>query len=278
MMKTHATKSRFDSARSNRYLNHLNSVSGWLSKFSAEAIVAISEFQNERDFQGAVAEIGVHHGKLFLLAYLTTKQDEPALAIDVFGLQHLNTDKSGCGNKTIFLRQLRKWAGDTDGVELIEDSSLNVATEDVLEKVGKIRFFSIDGSHTEEATTHDLRLAESVMTEEGVIALDDCFSEFWPEVSAAVARYLMGNPAFVPFAMTPGKVYLCRTHLKSTYQTMLRERFPRRVDKIARLYGHDDVHIVGVLPWTLKRAAGKTRLGEQIKETRFGRKLKQILP
>lgn len=279
MMKmTHATKSRFDSARSNRYLNHLNSVSGWLSKFSAEAIVALSEFQNERNFQGAVAEIGVHHGKLFLLAYLTTKQHEPALAIDVFDQQHLNIDKSGCGNKTIFLRHLRKWAGDTDGVELIEDSSLNVDTADVLDKVGHIRFFSIDGSHTEEATTHDLRLAESVMTEEGIIALDDCFSEFWPEVSSAVSRYLMRNPAFVPFAMTPGKVYLCRDHLREVYQAMLRERFPRRIDKIARLYGHDGVHIVGVLPWTLKRAAGKTRLGEQIKDTRLGRTLKQMLP
>ena len=57
---TYATKSRFDAARSNRYLHHLNSVSGWLSKFSAEASVALSEFQNERDFQGAVAKIGVH--------------------------------------------------------------------------------------------------------------------------------------------------------------------------------------------------------------------------
>jgi hypothetical protein len=276
-MSTQASKLRFDSAHSDRYLHHLDAVSGWLDKFSAEIILAISAFQNERDFRGAVAEIGVHHGKLFLLAYLTTKKDEPALAIDVFGLQHLNVDKSGCGNKAIFLRQLRKWAGCTDEVSLIEDSSLNVAPRDILDMVGRIRFFSIDGGHTEEATSHDIHLAESVMTDEGVVVLDDCFNESWPEVSAAVARYLTGQPKIVPFAITPGKVFLCRERVKPLYQSMLRDQFPRRIDKVARLYGHD-VQIVGVRPWTFKRAVGQTRFGGQLKDTRIGQKLKAILP
>jgi len=257
-------------------LEHLDSVSGWLNKFSAEVILAISAFQNERNFRGAVSEIGVHHGKLFLLVYLMTKKDEPALAIDVFGLQHLNVDKSGSGDKDIFLKQLRKWAGTTDGINLIEDSSLNVAPKDVVEKVGKIRLFSIDGSHTEEATANDIHLAESVMADEGVIVLDDCFSEYWPEVSAAVARYLLGSPRFVPFAITPGKVFLCSKQAKPLYQTMLRERFPRRIDKLARLYGHP-VQIVGVFPWTLKRAVGQTRLGGRFKKTRLGQILKKLL-
>lgn len=276
-MALQLTTLRFDAARSHRYLHHLDSVSGWLHRFSAEAILAISDFQNERNFHGAVAEIGVHHGKLFLLAYLTTKKDEPALAIDVFDLQHLNVDKSGRGNKSVFLRQLRKWAGSTDGVNLIEDSSLNIEPDDILGKVGPIRLFSIDGSHTEEAASNDIRLAESVMTDEGVVALDDCFSEFWPEVAVAVGRYLLGNPKLVPFAITPGKVFLCRRPFKPLYVAMLRQRFPRRIDKVARLYGHD-VQIVGVLPWTLKRAIGKTRLGGHLKETRLGQKLREILP
>jgi hypothetical protein len=275
-MRVRCEKLRFDSARGDRYLNHLDSVSGWLHRFSAEAILALADFQNQRDFHGAVAEIGVHHGKLFLLTYLATKKDEPALAIDVFSLQHLNVDKSGRGDKAIFFRQLRKWAGTTDGVTVIEDSSLNVSSRDVLESVGRIRLFSIDGSHTEEATANDLRLAESVMTDEGVIVIDDCFSEYWPEVSAAVARYLMGRPKIVPFAITPGKVFLSREPVKQLYQAMLRERFPRRVDKMARLYGHP-VQIVGVLPWTLKRAVGKTRLGGRFKETRLGQKVKELL-
>jgi len=37
----------------------------------------------------------VHHGKLFLVLFLSSQRGEPALAIDVFGLQHLNLDKSG---------------------------------------------------------------------------------------------------------------------------------------------------------------------------------------
>jgi hypothetical protein len=277
-MNTQVSKLRFDSAHGDRYLHHLDSVAGWLDKFSAEVILTTSAFQNESGFHGAVAEIGVHHGKLFLLAYLTTKVDERALAIDVFGLQHLNVDKSGCGNKAVFLRQLRKWAGSTDKINLIEDSSLNVEPRDVLAMVGRIRLFSIDGSHTEEATTHDIHLAVSVLTEEGVVVLDDCFNEYWPEVSAAIARYLTDRPGVVPFAITPGKVFLCGRRFKPFYQAMLRERFPRRIDKTARLYGHDDVQIVGVRPWTLTRAVGQTRLGGHLKDTRLGQKLKAMLP
>jgi hypothetical protein len=256
---------RFDPALAHRYLQNLDSVSGWLHAFSAEVILAVSAFQNERVSRGAVAEIGVHHGKLFLLLYLTTKAGEPAMAIDVFSQQHLNVDKSGHGDKSVFLRQCRKWAGNTDGLSIIEDSSLNLTPREIIENVGTVRLFSIDGGHSEEATANDMALALSVLTDEGVIIIDDCFNEYWPEVVAAVARYLSENDEVVPFAITPGKVFLCRKPMKALYENHLREKFSRRVDKTARLFGHT-VPIIGVLPMTIRRALGRTPMGNKLKQ------------
>ncbi|HEV2069230.1 MAG TPA: hypothetical protein VGR26_05515 [Acidimicrobiales bacterium] len=39
---------------------------------------------NAGTMPGSVGEIGVHHGKLFLLAYLASRRDEAAFAVDVF--------------------------------------------------------------------------------------------------------------------------------------------------------------------------------------------------
>lgn len=255
---------RFQLAAAERYLDRMGNVQGWLNAFSGRVILELSRFQTQIGARGAVAEIGVHHGKLFLVLFLSTQHDEPAIAIDVFGLQHLNLDKSGRGDKDIFLGNVDRIAGLRDGLAIIEDSSLNLSADALVRKHGRIRLFSIDGAHTEEATTNDLRLAEACVADEGVVVIDDCFNEYWPEVSWALAKYLLGDQPLLPFAITPGKVLLCRAAMRPRYQAMLRERFPRRIDKQARLYGHE-VLVVGVIPWTPRRMVGSTRFGRWLK-------------
>lgn len=256
--------SRFAPAMADRYVGQLGRVQGWLDAFSARVILEISRFQTQIGARGAVAEIGVHHGKLFLVLFLSTQNDEPAIAIDVFALQHLNVDKSGRGDKDIFLGHVDSIAGSRDGLAIIEDSSLHLSADTIVRQHGRVRLLSIDGAHTEEATTNDLGLGEASMSEEGVLVIDDCFNEYWPEVSWALARYLLGQRELLPFAIAPGKVLLCRAPMKSRYQAMLRERFPRRIDKQARLYGHE-VLIVGVLPLTVRRRVARTRFGGWLK-------------
>jgi peptide chain release factor 2 len=48
------------------------------------------------------AEIGVHHGRLFIPMALARRPGERALAIDVFEDQHLNVDHSGKGDRARF--------------------------------------------------------------------------------------------------------------------------------------------------------------------------------
>jgi hypothetical protein len=255
---------RFPHKRSELYMRG-NRVEGWLHPFSARAIDALSRYQVDSGVNGAVAEIGIHHGKLFLILYLSTAQDEKALAIDVFSRQHLNIDDSGKGDREVFLRNIDRYAGSREGLEVIEDSSLNVKSRNIFESVGKIRLFSVDGSHTEEATTNDILLAESVVIDDGIVILDDCFNEYWPEVSAAVAKYLYGTGRLVPFAITPGKVMLCYPKMTTTYARALATSFPGDEDKAAHLYGHP-VTLFGFKHVTFRQRVGRTAIAMTVKK------------
>ena len=57
-------------------------VDGWLHSEAARTIPALVERQRTLGVSGGVAEIGVHHGKLFILLYLLSR--EKAVAIDLF--------------------------------------------------------------------------------------------------------------------------------------------------------------------------------------------------
>ncbi len=244
-------------------------VAGWLHPFSACVIASLSLHQVEVGIRGAVAEIGIHHGKLFFLLYLTTRNDETAVAIDLFRLQHLNIDRSGKGDMATFLRHLQRWSPSREGLRIIESSSLDLTPEDIVQS-GRVRLFSIDGAHTIEATLHDLSLASRSVSDEGVVIVDDCFNEYWPEVSAALARYLEESPSLVPWATSPGKVYLCRPAHVAQYTEWIERRFSARVDKRSRLFGFP-VTLVGIAPvqrMTLRNLLGRTLLGRALKALR----------
>ena len=59
-------------------------VDGWLRTEAARIVVALTERQRSLGIGGGVAEIGVHHGKLFILLYLLGQASEKAVAIDLF--------------------------------------------------------------------------------------------------------------------------------------------------------------------------------------------------
>jgi hypothetical protein len=53
-----------------------------------------------------------------------------------------------------------------------------------------VRFFSLDGGHSEASTFHDLELAE-VVKEGGIMIVDDYFLEDCPAVSVGTMRYFL---------------------------------------------------------------------------------------
>jgi hypothetical protein len=245
-------------------------VQGWLDDFSARLTCRIATILDNAGHHGAAVEIGVHHGRLFILLHLAST-GERDLVIDIFEDQELNVDSSGKGDKAICLRNLQRFGGDPARVDIIQKSSLMVQPTDIIERVGRPIMFSIDGGHTVECAINDLRLADATLAEGGVVILDDFFNEFWPEVAVGTVTFLRDSTARLqPFAISPGKVYLCRPGQYSFFHGAIKQSFSRRyVDKMVQMFD-SPVLILGVRDG--QRALYK-RLALALFESAIGRRL-----
>lgn len=192
-------------------------VDGWLHSEAALIIAALTARQRTLGMTGGIAEIGVHHGKLFILLYLLSQGAEKAVAVDLFEDQHLNIDQSGSGDLARFRRNLERHA-DSRRLVLHKGNSMEL-TGAVMTRLaeGPLRFFSVDGGHTADITAHDLETAEASIAEGGIIVIDDVFNEQWPGVSDGVHRFFERRPNLVPFAIGANKTYFCRPSHRDIY-------------------------------------------------------------
>jgi hypothetical protein len=196
-------------------------VDGWLWRVDAEIILATMQYQTENGLSGGVAEIGLHHGRLFTALCIGLSDGEKAYGIDVFDAQHLNLDRSGKGRRAIVEKNLAKNGVDLAAVILDGRSSQDVTADDIQSWVGAVKFFSVDGGHWRDIVFSDLCLAQNTITPHGVIALDDFHHPAWPEVSLAYADWQHRASDLSPFAIGPNKIYLCRTEYHEPYKHAL---------------------------------------------------------
>ena len=224
-----------------RYISRdMRRVEGWLNPLTAQIVAEIGLSQTESGVTGAVGEIGVHHGKFwFVLDHLATP-DEMRFAIDVFDMQELNIDRSGKGDLARFKENRKRYGAGVGHIEIIQASSLSIAPDAFLDKVGPTRLFSIDGGHTPECTFNDLWLANSVLIEGGVLALDDVFNGLFPGVVTGLAQYLASDDSeLIPFCIPPGKVLLTRPSSAERLTNFVRNRFSAEVFASRNFFGRE---------------------------------------
>ncbi|MEJ7832844.1 MAG: hypothetical protein WKF79_08030 [Nocardioides sp.] len=119
------------------YREHgLPRVQGWFDEESADVIGLLLAHQLDLGVRGNVAEIGVHHGKSFLLLANGARDDEQAVAVDVFGDQEKNHDRSGRGDRTVFEANIAAWAPAAQ-THLVQCSSLELAAPTARETFGE---------------------------------------------------------------------------------------------------------------------------------------------
>lgn len=222
-----------------RYLSRgLSEVEGWLEPESARVVRALQRLQLEHDVRGDVAEIGVHHGKLFLLLAGDLREGERAVALDVFGDQEKNLDRSGKGDRAVFERNVETWAPGA-AVRIVQASSLEVGPETARETFGDVRLISVDGGHTSEVAEHDLWLSQACLVPGGVVVLDDLLNPHWLGVITGLAEYLSGGGTLRAFAYSANKLYLTSDdRWAADYRRLLRHQVPR-------LFGKADVELLG---------------------------------
>jgi hypothetical protein len=203
-----------------RYARHgHHQVEGWLLTGAIDLIRRLAEFQVAAGITGNIAEIGVHHGRLFILLALLARPGEKAVAIDLFENQELNIDKSGSGDLAHFRENVARYA-DPAAVIIHSGDSTRITGDDVIRMAGgPVRLFSVDGGHTASITCHDLETAEKALAPGGVIILDDCFNERWPDVSAGFHRFFSTTRTVVPFATGGNKTFLTFPDMAEAYRS-----------------------------------------------------------
>lgn len=187
------------------------SVEGWLGMGAVSTIIMLDALQQDSGVRGGVCEIGVHHGRLFILLALLRLATETALAIDVFENQQLNVDFSGLGNREMFWKNVDRCIGTRANIITLCADSLTLSPNDLLNatKGESIRLFSVDGGHTTRHLLSDLQLASKVLSPGGIVIVDDFYNADWPGVNEGVVRYLLDSPALLPFCYGDNKLYLC---------------------------------------------------------------------
>lgn len=215
----------------------IGKVDGWLTTGDQILISSICRGQTQAGISGSIGEIGVHHGKLFILLLLYLHEGEQSFCVDIFEDQHLNLDQSGSGVESIFLANVEAYAA-AKPVNIIKDTSLNIAPCHMVEKFGKARIISVDGGHSREVVLNDLAKCDDLLSKDGVIIIDDYFNPAWPGVSEGVNIYFRQSPdVFSPFAIGLNKVFLCRPDFQSFYRDCLTRSCKEMYAKATQMLG-----------------------------------------
>ena len=223
------------------YLGHgLIKVQGWLEPHSAWIISALGRYQATENIRGSVGEIGVHHGKLFILLDLIKADDEISFAVDLFDIQEYNIDQSGLGDLAQFKKNLENFSSGMNRVKIFKKNSMDLSADEIIASCGRTRLFSVDGGHTAACTLNDIRISEASTINEAIVVVDDYFNPSWPDVSAGTAEYILHPTSTLrPFAISPNKLYLARVRCHGRYRAVLREQMRRYYLKTSAMFGHE---------------------------------------
>lgn len=185
-------------------------VTGFLQPEVLLLLDVLNSAQRAKQVSGAAAEIGVHHGKLFIGLRLLQRPGEKAVAIDIFGDQELNVDGSGHGDLQKFLSNVNLWSS-MDDVVIHQGDSTKLLPERLRELAGgDVRLFSVDGGHTAEIVFSDMNLAEATLADGGIVIADDVFNQQWPGVAVGTLRYLEQGAKLAPFLIGFNKVFFAQ--------------------------------------------------------------------
>lgn len=203
-----------------------DNIEGWVGDRVHQIVDFVRRDHEAHDVDGDIAEIGVHHGKLFYIIAAAARANDAILAIDLFGQQSLNVDHSGNGDRAVFERHADDFfPGLKHQIKILEGDSMSLRTSDLraLMAHDRIRLFSVDGGHTPEHVVNDMSIAQELIAPRGVVMLDDFFGYMWPSVTEGFFRYMAtANRRLAPFLIFQNKLFLTTYSEHESVLTSLR--------------------------------------------------------
>lgn len=221
-------------------------VEGWLQPAVLWALRVVANFHDEMSVSGDICEIGIHHGKFFLALENVARTGEECVAIDLFGDQSKNVDRSGMGDEATFLKHLKAYGRAPARVTIKSaDSTSFEIRRYFANRATPIRLFSVDGGHTIQHVMSDMGLADNALSNGGVIFVDDWFNPAFPSVNEGLARYLDGSTGLAPIVSIGGKLLLSgiswHRRWLNVFKSSLKDADFRA--KTVRFHGHDLWHV-----------------------------------
>ncbi|MFT0531212.1 class I SAM-dependent methyltransferase [Castellaniella hirudinis] len=223
----------------NYYDNGFKNTAGWCSEKNFDVMEILDNVEINKN--GGCMEIGIHHGKFFIMLNCLVDEKYPSFAIDVFDDQSLNIDRSGKGNLDAFKTNLINHdRHNGSNVKIIKGDSTDpsLRLRDTI-GLGTMRFISIDGGHTAEHTVSDLILANDLVNNQGIVILDDILNYHWLGVIEGTAKFISFHPTLVPFAIGYNKLYMCKLSFKEFYYKTFEESALKT--KLVNFFGHSIV-------------------------------------
>lgn len=124
------------------------------------------------------------------------------------------------------LAMLTTFRPGTNNVYLRCRSAELLAQPVVREHAGSFRWVHVDGDHTGYSTFRDLETAASLVHSRGIICVDDFMNFRYPQLSAAVYRFLFANSfRFKIVLCGDNKAYICEASSYDFYESLVRRQF-----------------------------------------------------
>lgn len=180
----------------------IGEIPGFLNRKQALVWAFLFNEQARMGIRGGAIEIGVFQGRSAALLGALLGPDEPLLLVDPFQSPEIADRMSRIAPQCRYT--------------FVANSSDSPAAREAVAAAGAPRFFHVDGRHTADFVRREIALAESVLHADGLVCVDDFYSERYPEVTLGVFDAVRaGSLKFLLSAFN--KCYLARPEAHARY-------------------------------------------------------------
>ncbi|MBZ5601942.1 MAG: class I SAM-dependent methyltransferase [Acidobacteriia bacterium] len=203
--------------RLRRYETEFAEIEGYCQPESAALWDFFFTTQEKLDVRGDLLEIGVWHGKTAVLNALYARPEDQLYLID-------HDMKEGA---ELAVRRIRS----SNNIFLKIRSADALRDPKLRDAPGSCRWIHVDGDHTGYSATQDLHTAAHLVSERGIICVDDFFNFRYPQVTAAVYRFLFDHPLeFRMLFCGATKCYIVRAGAYAAYEKEVRQSLPAHLE------------------------------------------------